>query len=103
MAAALREIQEETSLTLTNMELLREGRPYTISDDKLKQEFRIYPYAWKLKGWNGGEENEDWWKDRMILNDENTGVVFFRLEDLFRMKNKVPDLEKGVRAVLEEE
>lgn len=86
-AAAWREIQEETTLTRSSLELMRQGKSYVLPDESIGREWTIYPFAFRLKepseGGKGEQgitldwEHEDWaWYDPMEVKDsESFGAV----------------------------
>ncbi|KAI1742864.1 hypothetical protein F4680DRAFT_410246 [Xylaria scruposa] len=59
LAAALREIQEETTLPASSVELLRVGKPYSFVDEKINREWSINPFAFRLKDVAEGGKGED--------------------------------------------
>ncbi|KAK6087241.1 NUDIX domain-containing protein [Seiridium cupressi] len=68
LATALREIQEETTLDLASIELLRKGNPYSFADNDIGHEWTIYPFAFRLKSTKEGGSGEagisiDWEHD----------------------------------------
>lgn len=87
LATALREIQEETTLPASSLELLRVGKPYTFTDESVGREWNIHPFAFRLKDITEGGKGEegitlDWehkaieWFDPMQVSasDEFGGV-----------------------------
>ncbi|KAJ2996782.1 hypothetical protein NUW58_g863 [Xylaria curta] len=107
LAAALREIQEETTLPASSLELLRVGKPYAFTDESIGREWNINPFAFRLKtAAEGGKGEEgiklDWehdgieWFDPMEVNgsDEFGGVP--RLTDSLR--RVWPEYELGPEA-----
>lgn len=48
LAAALREIAEETQLTPPSISLLRRGRPFTLRDETIHTDWTIHPFAFLL-------------------------------------------------------
>ncbi|KAK0744540.1 hypothetical protein B0T21DRAFT_407633 [Apiosordaria backusii] len=48
VAAAWREISEETTLTPSNLTLLRRGKSYTFRDPSVKREWTIHPFMFRL-------------------------------------------------------
>lgn len=90
LAAAWRELYEETTLTPDTLELIRQGKSYTFGDPSVGREWRIYPFAYRLKvpdtaiqiDW----EHEGWgWFDPMDVEDsENLGGVPHLAESLRR-------------------
>ncbi|KAK4447242.1 nagb/rpia/CoA transferase-like protein [Podospora aff. communis PSN243] len=93
LAAAWREISEETTLTPENLTLLRQGKPYTFGDVSVGREWTIYPFAFGL---NGKEdegkitidwEHEGWgWFDPLDVKDtEEFGGVPKLAESLRRV------------------
>ncbi|KAI0553167.1 hypothetical protein F4679DRAFT_532183 [Xylaria curta] len=59
LAAALREIQEETTLPASSVELLRVGKPYSFIDEKINRQWNINPFAFRLKDVAEGGKGED--------------------------------------------
>lgn len=96
-AAAWREIQEETSLTGTSLELMRQGKSYILPDESIGREWTIYPFAFRLKDEHlGGKgekaiqldwEHETWaWYDPFEIEDsESFGAVPRLAESLRRV------------------
>ncbi|KAI1309231.1 hypothetical protein F5Y03DRAFT_75339 [Xylaria venustula] len=95
LAAALREIEEETGLPASSLDLLRVGKPYSFIDDSINRVWNINPFAFRLKDVAEGGKGEegitlDWehdgieWFDPMQVNgsDEFGGVP--RLVDSLR-------------------
>ncbi|KAI0440925.1 hypothetical protein F4803DRAFT_525560 [Xylaria telfairii] len=87
LATALREIQEETTLPASSLELLRAGKPYAFTDASIGREWSIHPFAFRLKDVTEGGKGEegislDWehkvieWFDPMQVSasDEFGGV-----------------------------
>lgn len=86
-AAAWREIREETSLTQSSLELMRQGKSYVLPDESIGREWTIYPFAFRLKdtseGGKGEEgitldwEHDEWaWYDPLEIEDsESFGAV----------------------------
>ncbi|KNG83596.1 translation initiation factor eIF-2B subunit family protein [Aspergillus nomiae NRRL 13137] len=95
LAAAWRELCEETSLTPSDLSFWRTGKPFTFSDPSIGREWTIHPFAFRLKdpaeGGRGEEairtdwEHEGWqWYDpRAVLGDESLNTVP-RLQDSLR-------------------
>ncbi|ORY61797.1 uncharacterized protein BCR38DRAFT_487536 [Pseudomassariella vexata] len=83
IATALREIHEETTLTLPkSIELMRMGKPYSFVDSDIGREWSINPFAFRLKstaeGGAGEEgitidwEHEGWeWYDPLHVKDRD--------------------------------
>lgn len=104
-AAAWREIQEETTLTRSDLELMRQGKSYLLPDESIGREWTIYPFAFRLKdlseGGKGEEgitldwEHDEWaWYDPMDVEDsESFGAVPRLAESLRRVW-----FEKGLGA-----
>ncbi|KAK6957210.1 hypothetical protein Daesc_002496 [Daldinia eschscholtzii] len=87
LATALREINEETGLTRSSIELLRVGKPYSFIDESIGREWTINPFGFRLKDKSEGGKGEegitiDWehegfeWFDPLDVNesDEFGGV-----------------------------
>ncbi|KAI1353878.1 hypothetical protein F5Y01DRAFT_275614 [Xylaria sp. FL0043] len=79
LAAALREIREETNLPASSLELLCAGKPYSFTDESVNHEWSIHPLAFRLKDIAEGGVGErgislDWeneaieWFDPMQVN-----------------------------------
>jgi translation initiation factor 2B subunit (eIF-2B alpha/beta/delta family)/8-oxo-dGTP pyrophosphatase MutT (NUDIX family) len=97
VAAAWREINEETSLTPRDIELWRQGKLYSFSDPSIGRQWTIYPFAFRLKGPDEGGRGEtaikiDWeheawhWYDPLkVVDDENFGGVPRLAESLRRV------------------
>lgn len=96
-AAAWREIQEETTLTRFDLELMRQGKSYVLPDESIGREWTIYPFAFRLKDPSEGGKGEhgitlDWehdewaWYDPMDVEDsESFGAVPRLAESLRRV------------------
>lgn len=80
LAAAIREVKEETTLDLTSIELIRKGKPYSFVDHDIGREWTINPFAFRLKSIEeGGKgqagvtidwEHEGWeWHAPLGIND----------------------------------
>lgn len=96
-AAAWREVREETTLTPSSLELMRQGKSYVLPDESIGREWTIYPFAFRLKdrseGGRGEEgitldwEHDDWaWYDPLDIEDsESFGAVPRLAESLRRV------------------
>ncbi|KAI1333637.1 nagb/rpia/CoA transferase-like protein [Xylariaceae sp. FL0016] len=73
LATAIREIQEETTLTTSSIELLRVGKPYSFVDDSIGREWSINPFAFRLKDVKEGGEGEQ----GIVLDWEHDGIEWF--------------------------
>ncbi|KAG7285697.1 hypothetical protein NEMBOFW57_007990 [Staphylotrichum longicolle] len=49
LAAAWREIAEETTLTPASLALLRQGKSYTFRDPSVRREWTVFPFLFRLK------------------------------------------------------
>ncbi|KAK4097736.1 nagb/rpia/CoA transferase-like protein [Parathielavia hyrcaniae] len=49
LAAAWREMAEETTLTPASLSLLRQGKPFTFRDASVRREWTIFPFLFQLK------------------------------------------------------
>lgn len=84
-SAAKREILEETTLSDNDISLLRRGKPFRLTDEGLKTEWTIHPFAWELK--TGAKSIKfDW---------EHTEYRFIKPDDL-ESYDHVPQLELGL-------
>ncbi|KAI0105044.1 hypothetical protein GGR51DRAFT_520663 [Nemania sp. FL0031] len=72
-AAALREIQEETTLPASSLDLLRVGKPYAFTDESIGREWNINPFAFRLKDVTEGGKGEEGIK----LDWEHDGIEWF--------------------------
>lgn len=96
LAAAWREIREETSLTSQDIELWRQGKSYSFSDPSVGRRWTIYPFAFRFKSPSEGGrgesgikidwEHEEWtWHEpKDVVDDENFGGVPRLAESLRR-------------------
>ncbi|KAI3324426.1 translation initiation factor eIF-2B subunit family protein [Xylariaceae sp. AK1471] len=73
LATALREIQEETTLPPSSLDLLRIGKPYTFTDDSIGREWTINPFAFRLKDATEGGKGEE----GITLDWEHDGIEWF--------------------------
>lgn len=102
LAAALREIAEETSLPATAVTLLSAGKAYEIFDAEVKTNWTIYPFLFRLNGLDrDGEEGADVQAQRRIVLDwEHTEVRFVRVEEVDGFET-VAHLGRSLRTALE--
>ncbi|KAG6363695.1 hypothetical protein INS49_008796 [Diaporthe citri] len=96
-AAAWREIHEETTLTPSSLELMRQGKSYVLPDESIGREWTIYPFAFRLKEKGEGGKGEkaiqlDWEHDSWAWYDP------FEVEDSERF-GAVPRLAESLRRV----
>ncbi|KAI6383099.1 hypothetical protein MCOR25_000287 [Pyricularia grisea] len=75
LAAAWRELQEETQLTAEDLELLRHGKSYKFTDVSIGREWTIYPFAFRLLRDDAAVkldwEHEEWgWHDPLQIGDD---------------------------------
>ncbi|KAI1451504.1 nagb/rpia/CoA transferase-like protein [Annulohypoxylon moriforme] len=96
-ATALREINEETGLTLSSIELLRVGKPYTFIDESVGREWTINPFGFRLKEKAEGGKGED----GITIDWEHEGFEWF---DPLNVKDSdefggVPKLVNSLRRV----
>ncbi|KAI0483697.1 hypothetical protein F4859DRAFT_409405 [Xylaria cf. heliscus] len=73
LAAALREIQEETTLSASSVDLLRVGKPYSFTDESIGREWNINPFAFRLKDVSEGGKGEE----GITLDWEHEGIEWF--------------------------
>ncbi|KAI9822613.1 MAG: Initiation factor 2B-like protein [Pycnora praestabilis] len=90
LAAAWREVQEETSLTPADLSLLRAGKSYSIIDEELATDWTIYPFAFTLKP--GAKE--------IVLDWEHTEYKFIPPADIEKY-DTVAHLPKSLGQALE--
>ncbi|TLD24001.1 hypothetical protein PspLS_06869 [Pyricularia sp. CBS 133598] len=75
LAAAWRELQEETQLTPADLELLRQGKSYKFTDLSIGREWTIYPFAFRLLRDDAAVsldwEHEEWgWHDPLQIGED---------------------------------
>ncbi|ROV92150.1 hypothetical protein VSDG_07551 [Cytospora chrysosperma] len=110
-AAAWREIQEETTLTRSSLELMRQGKSYVLPDESIGREWTIYPFAFRLKEEREGGKGEraiklDWehetwaWYDPMEIEDSERFGAVPRLAESLRRVWFEKDLGVDAGAVL---
>ncbi|ROV91733.1 hypothetical protein VPNG_09963 [Cytospora leucostoma] len=110
-AAAWREIQEETTLTRSSLELMRQGKSYVLPDESIGREWTIYPFAFRLKdekeGGKGDKaieldyEHETWaWYDPLEIEDSESFGAVPRLAESLRRVWFEKDLGLDAGAVL---
>ncbi|KAI0602058.1 translation initiation factor eIF-2B subunit family protein [Biscogniauxia sp. FL1348] len=97
MATALREIQEETTLTPSSLELLRVGKPYSFVDDSIGREWTINPFGFRLRDTTEGGKGEAGIK----LDWEHEGIEWFDPLDVKESDEfgGVPKLVNSLRRV----
>lgn len=113
LAAAWREISEETTLTPASLALIRQGKGYSFDDESIGRSWTIYPFAFRLKtaeeGGKGEQgiqidwEHEGWgWYDPLQVEDtaEFGGVP--RLAESLRRVWFEKDLGEAAGRVLAE-
>ncbi|MDD2889773.1 MAG: NUDIX pyrophosphatase [bacterium] len=86
---ALKEINEETSLTSEDVELLKKGKPVTVKDNKLNKEWKIYPFMFRVK--TPGKIKIDW---------EHSETMWIKPEDMEKY-DTVPKLKETFRSISE--
>ncbi|XDG05895.1 hypothetical protein ABKA04_005510 [Annulohypoxylon sp. FPYF3050] len=96
-ATALREINEETGLTLSSLEPLRVGKPYTFVDESIGREWTINPFGFRLKDKDEGGKGEE----GIVIDWEHEGFEWF---DPLHVKESdefggVPKLVNSLRRV----
>ncbi|KAL5365867.1 hypothetical protein BJX96DRAFT_20326 [Aspergillus floccosus] len=81
LAAAWRELHEETTLTRTALALWRTGKPFSFSDASVGREWTVHPFAFRLKSEDDARaihtdwEHESWgWYDPQRVIDEIGGA-----------------------------
>ncbi|MCJ1390195.1 hypothetical protein MMC18_003053 [Xylographa bjoerkii] len=95
LAAAQRELLEETGLAPPAIALLRAGARYEILDAALETRWTIWPFAWTLVGVQDGEVGR-----RMVSLDwEHTECRFVRPEEVGGMET-VAHLERSLGRVV---
>lgn len=109
LAAALREIAEETSLPAESLTLLSAGEAYEIYDAEVQTGWTIHPFLWRVKAeWRADEgesegevsEGEVRAQERVRLDWEHTEVRFVRVEEVEGFET-VAHLGRSLRRVLD--
>ncbi|KAM7185716.1 hypothetical protein V8F33_012226 [Rhypophila sp. PSN 637] len=112
LAAAWREINEETTLTPASLALMRHGKSYTFSDPSIRREWTIYPFAWRLKLSGPGDqaatskikidwEHESWdWYDPLVVEDSESFGGVPRLNESLRRVWFEKDLGEDAAKIL---
>ncbi|KAJ5316500.1 hypothetical protein N7508_001008 [Penicillium antarcticum] len=111
LAAAWRELEEETTLSLRDVDLYRQGIPYVFADDSVNREWTIYPFAFRLKsrneGGHGGEairlnwEHQTWgWYDPAGIENSDRFEGVPRLKDSLRRVWFEGDMNQGTSKAL---
>ncbi|KAI0155236.1 hypothetical protein GGR57DRAFT_92610 [Xylariaceae sp. FL1272] len=97
LATALREINEETTLSPSSLQLLRVGKPYAFVDEDINREWQINPFGFRLKGVHEGGAGEEGIK----LDWEHEGWEWFDPADVIRRDGEggVPKLVNSLRRV----
>ena len=97
IVAAWREIKEETGLTCQDIELWRQGTPYSLGDPSIGREWIIYPFAFRLRNTHEGGRGEaaikidwehdgwEWFNPKDVVDDESFGGVPRLAESLRRV------------------
>ncbi|KAJ5042014.1 uncharacterized protein L3040_004575 [Drepanopeziza brunnea f. sp. 'multigermtubi'] len=89
LAAAKREIFEETKLSSSDISLLIRGKPFSLKDEALRTEWTIHPFAFQLR--KGAKQiSFDW---------EHSEFRFVKPGDLGNYEH-VPQLEIGMKRVI---
>jgi translation initiation factor 2B subunit (eIF-2B alpha/beta/delta family) len=97
VAAAWRELKEETTLTPEEVDLWRQGKPYTFRDFSIDREWTVFPFLFRFKtGDEGGRgeqaiqldwehESWQWYSLETIQNEKDLGGVPHLLDSLRRV------------------
>ncbi|KAI1655972.1 nagb/rpia/CoA transferase-like protein [Daldinia decipiens] len=78
LATALREINEETGLTPSSIELFRVGKPYSFVDESIGREWTINPFGFRLKEKSEGGRGEE----GITIDWEHEGFEWFNPLDV---------------------
>ncbi|KAK1759987.1 nagb/rpia/CoA transferase-like protein [Echria macrotheca] len=107
LSAAWREISEETTLTPSDLRLLRQGKPYTFSDPSIRREWTIHPFAFALRDPSSANkiqidwEHESWgWYDPLTVTDDPSFGGVPRLVESLRRVWFEMDLGAEAAAIL---
>ncbi|KAK4228704.1 Methylthioribose-1-phosphate isomerase [Podospora fimiseda] len=96
LAAAWRELSEETTLTSTALTLVRQGKSYTFSDPSVKRKWTIYPFMFRLK--TPADEQKikiDWEHEAWGWHDPDQVIK----DDTYIAAKGVPRLAESLRRV----
>jgi translation initiation factor 2B subunit (eIF-2B alpha/beta/delta family) len=97
LAAAWREITEETTLTERDLEVWRQGKPYTFCDPSVGRQWTVFPFLFRLKTCREGGRGEEgiqidwehegwqWVNPDTVKDDEKFGGVPRLKESLRRV------------------
>ncbi|KAJ5513725.1 hypothetical protein N7463_003277 [Penicillium fimorum] len=97
VAAAWRELNEETTLTPRDLDLWRQGKPYTFADPSVGRQWTIFPFLFRLKDHREGGRGEEgiqidwehkswqWFNPDTVKDDEKFGGVPRLKESLRRV------------------
>lgn len=109
LSAALRELREETTLTLSNLSLWRQGKPFTFADLSVGREWTVYPFAFRLKTRKDEKRIKiDWehggwgWYDPFAVEDSEKFGGVPKLHETLRRTFWEADLGPEVGRVLSE-
>lgn len=97
VAAAWREIKEETGLVSPKLELSKEGAMIEQADRNLLKMWHIFPFVFKLK--EGAQDKRA--EDLIQLDAEHTEVKFVTLEQMRQMET-VDNLYENLLKALED-
>ncbi|KAJ5550333.1 hypothetical protein N7461_005031 [Penicillium sp. DV-2018c] len=97
VAAAWRELREETTLTIDDVDLLRQGKPYTFCDASVGREWIIFPFLFRIKTGDEGGRGEQ----AIEIDWEHDSWQWYSLETIQDDKNLggVPHLQDSLRRV----
>jgi 8-oxo-dGTP pyrophosphatase MutT (NUDIX family) len=99
LAAAQRELHEETTLAPPDIELLKAGKSFELVDDKYNTLWTIYPFVWRIVA-RKGETDEELQK-KVTIDWEHTEYKFVRPEEVENL-DTVDNLGTSLRLVLED-
>ncbi|KAI2725934.1 hypothetical protein CBS147332_2821 [Penicillium roqueforti] len=111
LAAAWRELREETTLTSRDMELWRQGKAFTFSDPSVGRQWTIFPFLYRLKDCSEGGRGEaglqidwehegwQWYSPDAIQDDDKFGGVPHLKESFRRVWFEV-DMNDGASKAL---
>ncbi|CAI7655189.1 unnamed protein product [Penicillium glandicola] len=111
VAAAWRELKEETTLTPRDVDLWRQGKPYTFRDSSISRQWTIFPFLFRLKNCHEGGRGEggiqidweheswQWYNPDTIQDDEEFGGVPRLKESLRRVWFESDMNERAIKAL----
>ncbi|KAJ5884399.1 hypothetical protein N7504_011971 [Penicillium tannophilum] len=111
LAAAWREIKEETTLTPHQLEFWRHGKPYSFSDVSVGRKWTVHPFAFRLRNTeedglhdelikvNWEHDSWEWHDPENVVDDDSFGAVPYLAKSLGRVWFE-KDMNRGASEAL---